>query len=403
MDARRRWDRPFWPRRPRWSGPSADFQRCGDRRVASTGQGPVTFAVAPRPCPPASAGAAVSRRNFAVVSMSPISRAWPTTSARPPRPHAGRHRRTVERGRRCRPGRADTTSSPGATTSGLTRRRPGPRLEKSRPSPPGRPRPTVNTSAVRGGRVDELSQDGPLFPAAATTKMPAAAARRWPAPASPASQPSRSGQPHELVSTCGARSGSAVVERVAAVREGREHELQAVQVADGLPRFRSQVHAADPLGAAGPPRCRRGRPPVPMVCVPCPPWSVGVAVPFHGSYQESSPPAESLAQRGMSPSTPESECRPRCPGPVTPSCRQPGRRRSARCSTVESSVGAGSGCRVPSVQPAGSGRSRWSSRTRSTSERPDSHARTAGPPSTTIAVDQVVRRVVQPEPVQVRP
>ena len=46
---------------------------------------------------------------------------------------------------------------------------------------------------------------------------------------------------------------------------------------------------------------------MPSVCVPWPPWSVGVRVPFHGSNQESSPPRKPAASAGWAPSTPESD------------------------------------------------------------------------------------------------
>ncbi len=48
-------------------------------------------------------------------------------------------------------------------------------------------------------------------------------------------------------------------------------------------------------------------------------------------------------------------------------------------------VGAGASPRAVGAS-AGSGRSRWLTSTRATSDRPDSQARTAGPPSVSIAL-----------------
>ena len=123
---------------------------------------------------------------------------------------------------------------------------------------------------------------------------------------------------------------------------------------------------------------------LPTVWVPCPPWSVGLRVSSHGSYQESSPPRNPARSAGWAPSTPESELPTTMPVPVTPSWDHT---RSAPIWRMFHSGPVGLGA-VPRLCPAGagSGRRRWLTSTRATSGRRASHARTAGPPSTSTAL-----------------
>ncbi|PSK63940.1 hypothetical protein B0E53_04125 [Micromonospora sp. MH33] len=67
--------------------------------------------------------------------------------------------------------------------------------------------PTVSTSGYGAGGSAMEPQYGPVLPAAATTRMPAAASAAVAGRNAPGSQPSTGGQPHELVSTSGARCG----------------------------------------------------------------------------------------------------------------------------------------------------------------------------------------------------
>ena len=60
----------------------------------------------------------------------------------------------------------------------------------------------------------------------------------------------------------------------------------------------------------------------PVVCVPCPLWSIGVEEWFHGSYQESSPPRKPSCRSGWVPSTPESDEPMTMPAPVASSSSQ---------------------------------------------------------------------------------
>src|SRR4051812_44680091 len=99
-------------------------------------------------------------------------------------------------------------STPGAVTSGLDKPSAvGPRLENSATRAVRSTAPTVRVEAkLAGGSVME-PQCGPVLPAAATKKMPAAVKASIAGRMEYRSQPSTVGQPHEFVSTCGARSG----------------------------------------------------------------------------------------------------------------------------------------------------------------------------------------------------
>ena len=122
---------------------------------------------------------------------------------------------------------------------------------------------------------------------------------------------------------------------------------------------------------------------LPSVWVPWPPRSAGERRPSHGSYHESSPPRKPSASAGCRPSTPESELPTTTPDPVTPSSDQT---RSAPISETFQAGPAGAGASPRACGAgAGSGRSRWLTITRATSGRLDSQARTAGPPSVSIA------------------
>src|SRR5687767_8613219 len=107
---------------------------------------------------------------------------------------------------------ADSTPAPGASRSGLAAPPGvGPRLEKSVTSPRRSTAPTVSTSGYGAGGSSTEPQNGPVLPAAATNMIPAAANAAVAACSAAGSQPSTAGQPHELVSTCGARSGRPAV------------------------------------------------------------------------------------------------------------------------------------------------------------------------------------------------
>ena len=106
------------------------------------------------------------------------------------------------------PGIAESTAAPGATRSGLARPSgAGPRLENSVTRRCRSTAPTVSTSGYGAGASAIEPHDGPVFPAAATTRMPAAVSAAVAGRSAPGSHPSTGGQPHELVSTSGAREG----------------------------------------------------------------------------------------------------------------------------------------------------------------------------------------------------
>ncbi len=110
------------------------------------------------------------------------------------------------------PGSEESTSTPGAARSGLSRWLPstvtGPRLLNCARLPKRSTAPTLKASSYRLMGAARLLHAGPSLPAEATTKMPAARSAATAGPITRASQPSNSGQPHELLRTCAARAGS---------------------------------------------------------------------------------------------------------------------------------------------------------------------------------------------------
>ena len=224
------------------------------RPPARDGQRPARSAHGPaRRCPAGSAGSAPRRRP---------APGWPTTSARPRPATCGAAIEVPVSAPYPPPGSADTTSTPGATTSGLsTPSGAGPRLEKSAI------RPSRSTAADgqhvrRTGPAGRRSsrRPGRCCRPPPTKKMPAAVERRDRRPQRPP------------VASLDVRAAPRVGqhlrrplrppsrERVAAGRERRQHELQAVQVVGRVAEVAVQVDAADPLRARRHPDAVRARP-----------------------------------------------------------------------------------------------------------------------------------------------
>ena len=137
---------------------------------------------------------------------------------------------------------------------------------------------------------------------------------------------------------------------------------------------------------------------LPTVWVPCPPWSVGLRVSSHGSYQESSPPRNPARSAGWAPSTPESELPTTMPVPVTPSWDHT---RSAPIWRDVPLRAGGLGRGAP-VLPG-----RCRQRSQALADQHPRHLRPAGEPGPhrraavhLDRVDQVVRHRVEPQPVQ---
>ena len=238
-----------------------------------------------------------------------------------------------------------------------------------------------------------------MLPAAATTKMPAAASAAVAGRSAPASQPSIGGQPHELVSTCGARAGRPSVNGSPAEREGRQHELQAVQVARRAAQVAVQVDAADPAGARG----HADAVPAHRACPAC---GCRARRGRSGCGCRSTGRTRSRRRRGSPPPAPDAHRPPRsrrrrrrCPSRSTPSSRPD------PVGADQRDVPGRSGRRAAACRRCGRGRRRQ--RAQPLADQHPGHLGPAGQPGPhrrpavhLDRVDQVVRRVVQAPPVQ---
>ena len=180
------------------------------------------------------------------------------------------------------------TYLPGAAMSGFMRPEPstvtGPRLEKPTMFPSSSTAPTEKTESYKASGSFTVLQSGPSLPAETATKMPAARRLFTAGSSAVGSQPSSSGQPHELFNTCAAFVGSPSVNGFPPCGKGDSMNCMQSRYSAGLARLRSRltqpIHCAS--GAMPMPPLPRI---VPSVCVPWPPSSLGLVVASHGSNQ----------------------------------------------------------------------------------------------------------------------
>src|SRR5581483_6409912 len=155
---------------------------------------------------------AVSRKICSVVSILPINLGFADHISATTPTMCGPAIEVPDNAPYVPPGSAEFTPTPGAAISGLTRpllsANTGPRLENEARRLLRSIAPTENTSPYKAMGLRMVLQSGPSFPAEATTNTPASRKARTAGNNTFASQPSSSGQPHELFKTIAPRVAS---------------------------------------------------------------------------------------------------------------------------------------------------------------------------------------------------
>src|SRR5687768_999201 len=147
--------------------------------------------------------------------------------------------------------------TPGATISGLMRPESsaftGPRLLKSATFPNSSIAPTEKAESYKDNGASTVLQSGPSFPVETTTKIPAARKLSEAAFSEFASQPSISGQPHELFSTSAARSGSPSTNGSQSCGKGASMNCIQSRYSAGLARLRTRLAHANQVASGAMP------------------------------------------------------------------------------------------------------------------------------------------------------